>query len=210
MLFRSIRVTAHNYTEAKEKLLALVQEAKDGGAHEALGYKSWTAYLAEVLGDEPLRLARDDRQEMVKVLSAEGMSTRAIAPIVGASHMQVKRDMDAGVTNVPPVLSDDPGKIVRLTGPDSAATVMGMDGKSYSRPEPAPEPTEPPKPRRRPITDQAADAGWEIRKATEKLQRILEDDRLGRNKEEVAAHLRGHLLYATEALQGFLDIINNK
>lgn len=196
-LTERIRVTAHNYTEAKEKLLALVQEAKDGGAHEALGYKSWTAYLAEVLGDEPLRLARDDRQEMVKALSAEGMSTRAIAPIVGASREQVRRDISTDTF----VSVDEP----RIS--------HGLDGKSRThqpRPEPAPEPTEPPKPKRRPLTDQAGDAGWEIRKATEKLQRIFEDDRLGRNKEEVAAHLRGHLMYATETLQGFLDIINNK
>lgn len=47
----------------------------------------------EVLGDEPLRLARDDRQDMVKVLSAERMSSRAIAPIVGASYDTVQRDV---------------------------------------------------------------------------------------------------------------------
>lgn len=45
----------------------------------------------------------DDRQELVRVLSAEGMSTRAIAPIVGASHMTVANDIvELGVKNFTP------------------------------------------------------------------------------------------------------------
>ena len=39
--------------------------AKAGNAHLALGYKSWTAYLSDGLSDEPLRLARDERRELV-------------------------------------------------------------------------------------------------------------------------------------------------
>jgi hypothetical protein len=127
-LTERIRVTAHNYAEAREKLQAYVAEAKAGNAHLALGYASWTAYLSEVLGEEPMRLARGERQEMVQMLSAEGMSTRAIAPIVGASQMQVVRDI-AGETNVSP------------------APVQGMDGKTYRRPEPKTEPAEPAKPK---------------------------------------------------------------
>lgn len=76
-----------------------------------------------------------------------------------------------------------------------------QDGKTYTRPEPR----EQQKPRRRPITDAAGDAGWNLRKATERLQRITEDDRFSRNKEEVTAHLRGHLLYAVEVCQDLLD-----
>ena len=70
------------------------------GAHIALGYASWPAYLADVLGETPLRLERDVRQELVAELTAQGMSTRAIAPIVGASVAQVKRD--AGGSFGPP------------------------------------------------------------------------------------------------------------
>lgn len=72
------------------------------------------------------------------------------------------------------------------------------NGKTHTRPEPT-------KPRRRPLTDQASDAGYELRKAIERLQRITEDDRFSRNKEEVTAHLRGHLLYAVEVCQDLLD-----
>lgn len=119
-LTERLRIAAVNYSEAKEKLMSLVQQAKDGAAHQALGYASWTSYLAEVLGDEPLRLARGERQEVVQMLSAEGMSTRAIAPIVGASPRQVA--YDRGVQSCTP------------------EPVRGMDGKTYSRPEPKPEP----------------------------------------------------------------------
>ena len=102
-LTERIRLAATNYTDAKAKVLGLVDEAKAGNAHIALGYKSWTAYLSDVLSDEPLRLARDDRRELVGKLADEGMSSRAIAPIVGASHATVQRDIegDSTGTNVP-------------------------------------------------------------------------------------------------------------
>lgn len=97
-LTERIRLAATNYTDAKAKVLGLVDEAKAGNAHIALGYKSWTAYLSDVLSDEPLRLARDERRELVGKLADEGMSTRAIAPIVGAGHVTVARDL-ATVSN---------------------------------------------------------------------------------------------------------------
>lgn len=62
---------------------------------------------------------RDERRELVAALSAEGMSTRAIAPIVGASQRQVARDM-----------SVEPND-----SPAPATPVQGVDGKSYVRPE---------------------------------------------------------------------------
>jgi hypothetical protein len=43
-------------------------------------------------------LAVEVRREIVGLLSAQGISTRAIAPAVRASHMAVRRDRDAGVT----------------------------------------------------------------------------------------------------------------
>ncbi len=52
---------------------------------------------------------------MVAFLSGEGMSTRAIAPIVGANNVTVKRDLDlAAVANATP-----------------AQPTTGMDGKEY-------------------------------------------------------------------------------
>ena len=98
-----------------------------------------------------------------------------------------------------PRFTDDHGRVQPITG-----AITGMDGKQYTRPEPK----EPPKPRRRPIIDQARTVGWEVRKSVERIERILEDDRFNRNKEEVATQLRGHLQYAIEALTTALEEIN--
>lgn len=121
-LTERIRIAAVNYTEAKEKLLKLVSEAKDGAAHEALGYKSWTAYLADVMSEEPLRLARDERREVVQLLTEEGMSTRAIAPIVGAAQSTVVEDKK----------STDRNRSV-----ETHREVESLDGKTRTYPAPS-------------------------------------------------------------------------
>jgi hypothetical protein len=92
-LTERIRYSALAVRDGMEKLQTLVEEAQAGQAHVALGYKSWTAYLADTLGHEPLRLPRDQRQELVGYLAGEGMSTRAIAPIVGVHHDTVASDL---------------------------------------------------------------------------------------------------------------------
>ena len=104
-LTERIRLNVVAVRDGVEKLQALLEEAKEGNVHVALGYPSWPAYVADVMGDEPLRLSRDDRREIVHYLTGEGMSTRAIGSALGVSAMQVSRDRDrpaAGVTNVTP------------------------------------------------------------------------------------------------------------
>jgi hypothetical protein len=185
-LTERIRIAATNYTEAKAKVLRLVDEAKAGQAHVALGYTSWPAYLSDVLSDEPLRLASDDRRVLHARLSGEGMSTRDIAPITGVSHETVAQDLKASpVRNLTP------------------APITGHDGKTYTRP------TTPRTPPRRALTDAARDAGQELRKATERLERLGADDRFTANKNEVAAHLRHHLDRAIEVCQDLNNRINN-
>lgn len=213
-LTERIRLTAHSARESIEKLHALVGEAKVGNAHLALGYPSWTAYLSETLGEEPLRLARDQRQELVGFLAGEGMTTRAIAPIVGAGVMTVHDDL-ARVRNRTPERAapdefdgadwvepeDEPveAEIVE----DEPARVTGLDGKSYPKPTATPA-----GPRRKPLPDQARAAGWELRKAVERLERIAANDRFTANKEAMAPHLRSHLTNAIEVCQDLLDRIN--
>lgn len=218
-LTERIRLVAVTVSDNLDKLKSLVVEAREGNVHIVLGYASWTAYLADVLGQTPLRLERDVRQELVAELNAQGMSTRAIAPIVGVSHQSVANDLEGVKKLTPEVeagidewLDGPPGGVLdtntgEVTYPDGVTevaethtvkTVTGLDGKTYT-------PTPPKKPNRRAITDTARDAGWEIRKAAERLERIREDDRYSRNREEVAAHLRSHLLYTIETCQGLLD-----
>jgi hypothetical protein len=90
------------------------------------------------------------------------------------------------------------------TTPAPRPAILGLDGKTYTRPEPTPRATQ-----RRALVDTARDAGQELRKATERLERIAADDRLTRNKEEVAAHLRHHLNRAIEVCQNLDNLLNN-
>lgn len=82
------------------------------------------------------------------MLSAEGMSTRAIAPIVGVKQPQIVKDLAASRQVIPTEsptppdnvntetgeLTDDPGSITKITGNNSASTLTGMNGKQYQRP----------------------------------------------------------------------------
>lgn len=213
-----IRISAHNYTEARTKLMQHVQEAKDGNAHDVLGYASWTAYLAEVLGEEPMRLARDERQDMVRMLANEGMSTRAIAPIVGKSKSSIDRDLQVSRNGTPAAepapLTDDPGQVIKLTGSNSAASpgedlpkpekIIGMDGKEYKRPEPKSDN----KPRPEPITSQFTGAITELNKILDKFYRISENKNFDRNKEQVATLHGSDLNRAISELQNLADALN--
>jgi hypothetical protein len=102
----------------RDLLVSLVMQAKAGDAHAALGYQSWTAYVSAEFSHLALRFDRDDRRELVGLLAGEGMSTRAIAPVVGVDRKTVERDI-AGGTSAPP----EPRKIT------------GLDGKQYIRPD---------------------------------------------------------------------------
>lgn len=202
-LTERIRIAAANYTEAKAKILALIDEARDRGAWAALGYKSWTAYLSDVLSDEPLRLARDERRDFVTALADQGMSTRAIAPIVGVSHQTVQNDLEdvtvKKLTVVPGVSCDRPAPkaIIReTTGLDGVTRITAISGQMQ-------------KPKRRPLVDSAREVGLDLRKIADRVARLGEDDRFDANKDEVAAHLRSHLTYAAEVLADLLDRINN-
>lgn len=171
---------------------------------EALGYKSWDDYVTGEFGSLP-RLNRGERRELVVNLRAEGLSTRAIAAAAGTGQTQVRRDLS----------STEPDGSVEATA------VTGVNGKTYEprKPEPAahdegdpgrPEAL-PPKmsaPRRQPLTDAARQAGWELRKAVEKLEKLFADDRFPANKEKVAIHLNSHLIHAVETCQVIHDRIN--
>lgn len=164
-----IRLTATTYMEAKEKLVGLIRQAREGGAHEALGFKSWTAYAEAVCSDTPLmQLTRDQRRELVSELSDEGMSTRAIAPIVGASVATVKRDVAAPGSNEPPDASP--------------RQITGRDGKTYS----APSPSEARKPRAESIVSQFTSAVVDLNRVMARLHRITEQDAFPRNTSKIA------------------------
>ncbi len=123
--FERIQIVAQSARERLEHLRDLTEEAKARGDDRALGYASWTDYLSDALGAEPMRLPREQRHELVSYLAGEGMPTTAIAPIVGAGQSTVDRDVKQLT------------QMGRLQLPEK---VMGRDGKEYSRPEPKLEP----------------------------------------------------------------------
>jgi uncharacterized Zn finger protein (UPF0148 family) len=61
---------------------------------------------------------------------------------------------------------------------------------------------------RRPLPDFAKDTGWSLRKDVERLERIFADDRYPQYRQQVAAHLRGHLEYAAEVCHDLLSQLN--
>lgn len=173
-----------------EELSEIVTTAKESGDHLALGYPSWSAYLAETLGQEPMRLDRAERREVVALLAGEGMSTRAIAPVVGADQATVVRDRQ-----VMQVASPGPGPAAPIE-PTTPALVTGLDGKTYT--QPAAEATRTPP--RRALTDQFFDAAYDMGKAVEKVHRLTQDDRWTNNKAQVASKHEADLRQTADLL----------
>jgi predicted XRE-type DNA-binding protein len=117
-LRKAVRVVDKNL----EVMYRFVRAAKLGDVHKALGFKSWPAYIADVLTVR-VRLEPEQRRELVGYLSGEGMSQRTIAEVLGVSQKTVDRDLDAAGE------SNDSGG------------VTGRDGKTYKRkPKPAAKP----------------------------------------------------------------------
>lgn len=203
--------------EGMEKVQRLLTEAKDGNAHVALGYGEgeWTRYMADLFADQPLRLPRDQRKELVGYLAGEGMSSAAIAPIINTTDRRARQIMaearQAG-SDFRPAPQSTPA-VDRTTGdvsdwpvvppPGQAPTAQkttGLDGKQYSRPTAQP-PAEPVKPKRRALTDQFFDAAYDMNKAVERVARLTADDRFPRNADQVAAKHRNDLIRARDLLQ---------
>ncbi|TQK27891.1 hypothetical protein [Arthrobacter sp. SLBN-53] len=168
-LDKRIRLMAQTTRENFEKVGRLLDEAKQGRVHEALGFKSWTAYVADALGGQ-LQLSGEARQAMVQVLAGEGMSVRAIATATGVSKSTVDRDLAqvshggtpdvAGAPDSAVPQRDTSDVVEALADGDAAladeltdalknakpSTVTGVDGKTYTKQKRKPKPKKEPEP----------------------------------------------------------------
>lgn len=162
-----------------------ITTAYKGQAWAALGYDSWHAYCVGEFGNG-LELAREPRRELVGQLAAEGLSTRAMAPVVGASVATVKRDAAQVARGEPP------------------APATGLDGKTYSRPATPPAPA-----RRRPLTDLAMGAGPDLGRIASRLEKIAADDRLSRNKDKVGRYLRDDLARVMDVCEHLMALTDD-
>ena len=83
----------------------------------------------------PMRLPREQRRELVTYLAGEGMSTRAISPVVGTDQSTVVRDAQAGEPFDSPTYAEastrDPEPDAEPTVQVAARSVIGLDGHTY-------------------------------------------------------------------------------
>lgn len=132
-------------------VMPLIREAINRNAHDVLGYPSPGAYIKDRFGDSLSKLGAELRREVVKELSSAGLSTRAIAPVVGVSNKTVHQDLHVLPEVTPlvvvPDLSVNPltGEVyeagdavhgspevpVTVTETHSVKIVTGLDGKTY-------------------------------------------------------------------------------
>lgn len=191
-----IRLRLDTIADNYQAVLPMIREAIEKRDDLALGYRSVGEYVSDRFGGALNNLGIEVRREVVRELTTAGMSTRAIAPVVGVSVGTVHADQVFRSEQLTPV------------GPpaeSASAQVVGINGKTYTRPTPMPSTD-----RRRPLTDTARDLGFDLRKMSDRLERLCADDRFGRNKDQVAPLLRSHLENAVEVCQDLLGRINQQ
>jgi hypothetical protein len=164
-----IKLLLTSMTEQTNKVVAILEEAQTNEDHLALGYASWTAYIAGEYAGLLAELKSGNRREVVGSLTSAGIPTRAIAEIVGVDHSTVVRDQRQVVQGAPPDHQD---------GVDRRVT--GRDGKSYTVPS---RPVVEPKERRRgPLPDDYWRALHNLDKAARRLAKLHADDRFMANR----------------------------
>lgn len=174
----TIRVELEGMVRSRDLILEQIEHARSDQDDVVLGYPSWSAYVAKEFGEALAELGRDDRRDVVAILSDTGMSTRAIASVVGVSVGTVHSDLRAGVQSLNTSQVSHGG-----TPADDdvhEGRVVGLDGKSYAAERP-----ERRKPRRKPLTDQYRDAVFELDKAVDRLMRVTEDDRFSQYRADL-------------------------
>lgn len=141
-------------------VMPLIREAIERQAYSALGYRSVGEYVADRFGGSLAKLGMEIRREVVRELTEAGMSTRAIAPVVGVSKSQVAADIQVSstghLTQTPAPRSEGEAVAERDNAPQGEGdgeapdpmpevptprpAVIGIDGKTYTRPEPVAKP----------------------------------------------------------------------
>lgn len=177
-LDKRIRLIVDNLNNNLVKLYELVELAKIGEIHAALGFPSWTAYIADVFHGE-VRLDREHRRELVAYLSGEGMSQRAIAGVVGVARNTAKSDLRAQVDQF---------------DPPAPRPVTGLDGKCYP----------PSRPRRGPIIDEFRGVSLKLYPLETKIRKLIADDRIARNRDALRGH-RNDLIRFRDTLNDVID-----
>lgn len=171
-----IKLLLSSITETTDKLIGLIEQAEAGQAWQALGYASWTAYVAAEFRESLAGLARAERIPIVEKLSSTGMSTRSIAAVTDVGKSTIDRDLHQVSHTGTPALGTD-GKVYLRNGRPTAAGMVDLAGDV---------PPVRPKPRRRPLPDAYRDAFEDLEKALGRLERLTGDERFAGNRERLA------------------------
>jgi len=218
-----IKLLLETMIQNRGKVLDLITEASEKHDHIALGFKSWTEYVSTEFAGLLARLTVEDRRETVLILSRTGLSTRAIAPIVGTNHSTIVRDLQSGGADAPP--ADDHEIQPHLRSEEAFVEHLGMrpdeadalisSGLVTNREEfdeaarqlgdhPAPERTvvgldekryraPKPKPRRASFPDAYRYAVDDLDKVVRRIEKLHADDRFLGHREDLQQR-RGGLL----------------
>lgn len=191
-------------------VLPMIREAIEKRDDIALGYRSPGDYVSDRFGQSLAGLGIEVRRAVVGELTEAGLSTRAIAPVVGVDPKTIRNDLRSGGDMSSPepeptdvvdadLIDDEPEAHDDEPAPAPAPPpVVGRDGKTYKRPEPKASP-------RKPLTDSFFRRTHEARKTVESLARLVEDDRFPQNAEKVAASYRNDLLGIRDLLEQVIN-----
>lgn len=174
----------------------LIVAAFKGRAWVALGYATWDAYCAgEFAEARMIRLDREQRREFVATAHQAGMSTRAIASGLGVSQFPVRDDLAAL------------RETSRYSPPERVTATDGRSMPVHNRdttPRPA-DASATSNARRRSLPDAFWTATYDLEKVTERISRLVADDRFPPNAKTVAARNRSHLLRARDLLTQVIE-----
>lgn len=171
-----IRVLVAEIRYAWDQLQELLEKAMAGEIHLTLGFKSWTAYVADVFQDNPVQLDLSDRRKAVEYLATQGMSTRAIGAVLGVNGSTVGRDL----------------AINGIGGEDMDREVKGLDGGTYKRKRPhRTDVNLRSKQEKRPtVFRQADDIHTELVNVVITIVELVEDKRYANHKDTLLTALR--------------------
>lgn len=229
-LDRRIRLMANSISESLSKMYELVEQAKAGQIHVALGYASWTAYVADACKID-IKIDRDQRRELVGWLSDEGMSQRSIAQTLGVSKNTVTADLsqigtpdeeivstyfsDAAEAADVMAMADVPAQVfenvlaeARAEGDLSRENVSNKCRAAQQK-STGPDGKQYPRhrqqqPRRQPLIDDFRSEILKWRPRVDRLATLGADDRVARNQESLIGY-RNDLIRFRDTLNEVID-----
>lgn len=198
-----------------EAVWQLITRAYTERAWDALGYTSWDDYCTREFGQSRLRLPREERAEIVSSLRESGLSIRAIASATGIGRGTVERELlpvPTGTRESESVAAEPDADALaeQLVEAEPVAPIVGIDGKRYRRQQPAAPKTTPVTPvvrRRKPITEVFWRAKHDLSKVADRITRLADDDRFGKNRGQLADVNLGDLIRIRAAINGVIEAL---